>query len=97
MIAVLDEGVRALAEAMAGGRREEGILLKGGGQGRMLLPKLLTLTLNVFGLKANEPEVTALLHALLWACPRLERLDMHIPNLYGDTALAMEGMVTAVE
>lgn len=43
--------------------------------------------------------MTALLHALLWACPRLERLDRHFPNLYEDddedTALAMKGMVTA--
>ena len=53
IITVLDEGVRALAEAMAGGRREEGNT-----QGRMPLPKLLTLIFNVLGLEATEREMT---------------------------------------
>lgn len=40
--------------------------------------------------------MTALLHALLWACPLLEKLDMHIPHLDDGMYLAMDGMVTAV-
>lgn len=61
----------------------------------MSLPKLLTLTFYVLGLEATVREMMALLHVLLWACPLLGKLDMHIPNLYEDTALTMEGMVTA--
>lgn len=72
---VSDEGMRALAEAMAGGRREEGNEWRGEAQRGFVLPKLLRVYLTVPGDGATMPQVTALEDALFWACPRLEELD----------------------
>ena len=71
---VADEGMRALAEAMAGGRREEGNERRGEAQRGFVLPELLSVHLTVLGDEATMPQVIALVDALFWACPLLEEL-----------------------
>lgn len=61
---VSDEGMRAFAEAMADGRREEGNERRGEAQRGFVLPKLLRVDLTVLGDGTTMPQVTALVDAL---------------------------------
>lgn len=68
--------MRALAEAMADGRREEGNERRGEAQRGFVMPKLLSVYLTVLGDGATMPQVIiALVDALFWACPLLEDLN----------------------
>ena len=102
--AVTDEGVRALSAALAGGGGARGDERKGSTQARLLLPKLLSITLTVLGKGATMPGMTSLVHALLWACPLLEELKMtpcwdpaarDTDLMREATELAMSDMVSA--